>query len=128
MGGVANKTQGNLEGECPLMNPKSSNCNKLPFMKAFFRGEAETLFPYGLISSSFSLRAFQVKSKQFSLLRLVAYAGISPMTPLLRAFQVTSPKVFARSKGTSPYARRGQAHSLVEWCSLDTLRLQLQPP
>ena len=42
---------------------------KLPFMKAFFRGEEGQLFPVGLISSSFSLtgfslRAFQVKSSQ----------------------------------------------------------------
>ena len=46
------------------MNPKFSNCNKLPFMKAFFRGEDGQLFPIGLISLSFSLRAFQVKSSQ----------------------------------------------------------------
>ena len=51
MGGVANKTQGNLEGECPLMNPKFSNCNKLPFMKAFFRGEEGQLFEADFPSS-----------------------------------------------------------------------------
>ena len=64
-------------------------------MKAFFRGEVGQLFPYGLF-----------KSKQFSLLRLVAYAGISPMTPLL---PFTSLGEFPEtpngvSKGVSPLA------------------------